>query len=436
MIIINGIDYYNIYITQNLSQLRCNNLIENIADNTSTDEEDILFAEEDESSSKVVLDNWKILIVDDEEEVHRVTKLALKDFRFEGKGLEFICAFSGKDGLSKITEHPDIALILLDVVMESDDAGLAIVKNIREDLKNLIVRIVLRTGQPGHAPQKEVILNYDINDYKEKSDLTSQRLYTCVVASLKSYKHVVELDMFNHRLEAMIDERTLELIKAQEKVARAQKAMSRYVAPALVQRILDEKVTDVSERKRTKLTMFFSDIKEFTSITDSLEPEDMALLLNEYLTNMQEIINRYDGTLANIIGDALYIFFGAPDLTNDKDHAIRCVNMAKDMQKKIRELQPKWYDQGIEVPLLVRCGINTGVVTVGSFGSNERAQYTAFGMPVNIAARLENLCPPGEILISHQTWALVKDDINCAEHTTEMVKGFHRPIKTYKVVIE
>ncbi|MBF0539995.1 MAG: adenylate/guanylate cyclase domain-containing response regulator [Nitrospirae bacterium] len=399
-------------------------------------EEEIFFADEEESGQENSLNNWKILIVDDEEEVHRVTKLALRDFIFEGKGLEFIYAFTSKEGLAKIKENPDVALILLDVVMETDDAGLTIVKNIRNDLKNLLVRIVLRTGQPGHAPQKEVILNYDINDYKEKSDLTSQRLFTTVVASLKSYKHVVELDMFNHKLEAMIDERTLELRNEQKKVARAQKAMARYVAPSLVQKILDEKVTDVSERKRCKLTLFFSDIKEFTSITDSLEPEDMAGLLNEYLTNMQEIVNKYDGTLANIIGDALYIFFGAPDFTSDKDHAVRCVKMAVDMQKKIKELQPKWYEQGIEFPLLVRCGINTGVVTVGSFGSNERAQYTAFGMPVNIASRLEGICPSGEIIISHQTWALVKDDINCAEFKTEMVKGFHRPIKTYKVIIE
>lgn len=402
---------------------------------TALEGEDMFYADEDTSGIYKTQNNWKILIVDDEEEVHRVTKLALKDFLFEGKGLEFIYAFTGKDGLAKMKEHPDIVLILLDVVMETDDAGLTIVKHIREELKNLFVRIVLRTGQPGRAPQKEVILNYDINDYKEKSDLTAQRLFTTVVASLKSYKNVVELDMFNHKLESMIEERTFELRQEQQKVARAHKAMSRYVAPSLVQKILNERVTDVSDIKRVKLTLFFSDIKEFTSITDSLEPEDMAGLLNEYLTSMQEIVNVYDGTLANIIGDALYIFFGAPDFTNDKVHAVRCVKMAIDMQKKIKELTPKWYEQGIEFPMLIRCGINTGVVTVGSFGSNERAQYTAFGMPVNIAARLENLCPPGEILISHQTWALVKDDVNCAEYKTETVKGFHRPIKTYKVII-
>ncbi|RLC23974.1 MAG: hypothetical protein DRH93_05795 [Deltaproteobacteria bacterium] len=125
------------------------------------------------------------------------------------------------------------------------------------------------------------------------------------------------------------------------------------------------KIDLIWKHNREKLTLFFSDIKNFTNITDSLEPEDMANLLNEYLTEMNDIINKYQGTLAQVIGDGLYIFFGAPQKTNDKNHALRCLKMAIDMQAKMKELNRKWFDDGIDEILQIRCGINTGMATVG-----------------------------------------------------------------------
>ena len=182
--------------------------------------------------------------------------------------------------------------------------------------------------------------------------------------------------------------------------------------------------------------MLFSDIKDFTAITDSMEPEDMAGMLNEYLTEMNLIVNSYGGTLAQVIGDALYVFFGAPGSSTDKDNALRCVKMAIGMQNKMKALNERWYDRGIEELMLIRCGINTGMVTVGGYGSSERKEYTAMGMQTNIAARLEQSCEPGGILISHTTWALVKDEISCLEKGKISVKGLQRPIKAYNVVTE
>lgn len=187
------------------------------------------------------------------------------------------------------------------------------------------------------------------------------------------------------------------------------------------------------KHNREKLTLFFSDIKNFTNITDSLEPEDMANLLNEYLTEMNDIINKYQGTLAQVIGDGLYIFFGAPQKTNDKNHALRCLKMAIDMQAKMKELNRKWFDDGIDEILQIRCGINTGMATVGGYGSSERKEYTAMGMQVNIAARLESACNPGHILISHTIWALVKEDIPCTTQGKIKIKGYHRPLTVYEV---
>jgi len=209
--------------------------------------------------------------------------------------------------------------------------------------------------------------------------------------------------------------------------------LSEFLPSQLVDNIADGQVESVSTHHRKKLTLFFSDIKDFTKMTDALEPEDLAKILNEYLTEMNKIINKYKGTLAQVIGDGLYIFFGAPKESNDKDHAIRCLKMAIDMQIKMKELNKKWFSLGIDKGLQIRCGINTGMATVGGYGSPERKEYTAMGMQVNIAARLESACKPGHILINHTTWVLVKDDIRCIEKGKIEVKGYHLPIKVYEV---
>lgn len=145
---------------------------------------------------------WKVLIVDDEPDVHRATELALKNFQFQGKSLSFHSAYSSREGKHMISdEHADAALILLDVVMETNDAGLQMVQYIREELKNRHVRIILRTGQPGEAPEESVILNYDINDYKLKIELTRQKLMTTMVSALRSYRDIATIDEQRQQLE-------------------------------------------------------------------------------------------------------------------------------------------------------------------------------------------------------------------------------------------
>jgi class 3 adenylate cyclase len=204
----------------------------------------------------------------------------------------------------------------------------------------------------------------------------------------------------------------------------------------LAEKILSGDVAMVQGHQRTKLTMLFSDIKDFTPTTDAMEPEDMAKLLNEYFCCMNEIIQKFEGTLANITGDALFVFFGAPEWTSDRDHALRCVKMGMAMQQKMEDLGQKWFNEGIEHPLQIRCGINTGVATVGSFGSRQRSEYSAMGNQVNLAARLESACRPGKILISHSTWALVSKSFCCRPQGTVELKGFSRPIRVYEVGLE
>jgi len=138
--------------------------------------------------------SWNVLIVDDNKEVHELTKLILNGFVFEGRPIVFLSAYSGQESIQTLKKHKDIALVLLDVVMETDHAGLDVAKKIREELNNTLVRIILRTGQPGTAPEEKVVIDYDINDYKDKADLTSSKLKTMVVAALRGYRDLCRLE--------------------------------------------------------------------------------------------------------------------------------------------------------------------------------------------------------------------------------------------------
>ncbi|WP_193183927.1 DUF3369 domain-containing protein [Nisaea sediminum] len=174
-----------------------------------SENDELMFAEEDEGQIEPSRDGapkpkWKVVIVDDDPGIHDVTKLTLADFEFAGRGLSFISCYSGAEACEVLADHLDAALIILDVVMESEHAGLDVARYIREELKNWQSRIVLRTGQPGQAPERQVIADYDINDYKEKTDLTATKLYTLLCSSLRSYRDIVTIEQNRHGLEQVI----------------------------------------------------------------------------------------------------------------------------------------------------------------------------------------------------------------------------------------
>jgi signal transduction histidine kinase len=148
---------------------------------------------------------WKIAIIDDDHAVHDGTRFALSDYRLNGQGLEILSAYSAADGRQLMRSHPDVAVVLLDVIMETDTAGLDLVEFIREDLKNETVRIILRTGQPGQAPERRVIVDYDINDYKAKTELTADKLFTALTAALRSYLQLQRMVETRRGLEIIIE---------------------------------------------------------------------------------------------------------------------------------------------------------------------------------------------------------------------------------------
>ncbi len=180
---------------------------DNVLNNIGTDDVDeLVFAEEDaENATSLVSEQWKVLVVDDEESVHSTTRMVLDDMDFEGGGIQFLSAYTGEEALEILRDHDDIAVVLLDVVMENNVAGLDVAQKIRKELNNSFVRIILRTGQPGQAPERSVIRDYDINDYKEKSELTAQKLYSAVFTALRSYRDMRVIDKNRQGLETIIN---------------------------------------------------------------------------------------------------------------------------------------------------------------------------------------------------------------------------------------
>jgi class 3 adenylate cyclase/phosphoglycerate-specific signal transduction histidine kinase len=237
------------------------------------------------------------------------------------------------------------------------------------------------------------------------------------------YSDVTELKQRENQLAEK--SRTLEQLSNQ---------LAKYLSPQVYESIFTGKQEVKIASRRKELTVFFSDIAGFTETTDRLESEDLTRLLNHYLTEMSQIALSYGATVDKYVGDAIVIFFGDPETRGVKEDALACVEMAIAMRKRMLELQAVWRASGIERPLQCRIGINTGYCTVGNFGSEDRMDYTIIGGGVNLASRLEAAATPGEILISFETYANVRDRIHCDERGHISVKGIAYPVATYQVV--
>ena len=224
------------------------------------------------------------------------------------------------------------------------------------------------------------------------------------------------------------------LEETNKRLKNAQEQISKYIDPNVTEKIFKGEFSAELSHKRTKLTLFFCDIKDFTQFTDASDPEDVARLLNEYLGEMAQIVRKWGGTIPQFTGDSIFAIFGAPDSKGEREDALACLRMSLEMQKKMKTLREKWWNQGIQFPFEIRCGIHTGMANVGNYGSEGFMEYSAIGLNTNLASRLEQACLPGEIYLSHASWALVNDEIPCEEVGTIEVKGFHYPIQTYRVL--
>jgi len=210
--------------------------------------------------------------------------------------------------------------------------------------------------------------------------------------------------------------------------------LAKYLSPQIYDSIFSETEDKSHTHARKNLTIFFSDIIRFTDLSDMLEPERLAVVVNSYLSEMSTIAINCGGTVDKFIGDAILVFFGDPETEGDVEDALRCVEMAIQMKARVSEMQKFWKRSGVTNGLHVRMGIATGFCTVGNFGSDQRLDYTVLGSPVNLAARLQTKANDDTILIDENTYNLVEDKVEC-RHKGEMIpKGFARALNYYEAI--
>lgn len=253
------------------------------------------------------------------------------------------------------------------------------------------------------------------------------------------------------RLEANLRKSLATQLEKQKKVAEDAKAeaqlktqqmedvsgqLAKYLSPQIYESIFSGKQNVEVKSYRKKITVFFSDIVNFTAISDKLESEELTALLNFYLNEMSQIALKHGATIDKYIGDAIMIFFGDPESFGIEEDARRCVAMAVEMQQRMAELWGYWSKHfGLKKDLEIRVGINTGYCTVGNFGSEDRLDYTVVGAAVNLASRLESAATPSGILVSEETYFQVKDYFSFDAPQQLELKGLERGVIAYEVEI-
>ena len=224
-----------------------------------------------------------------------------------------------------------------------------------------------------------------------------------------------------------------QLEKANDFLESVSTKISHYLSPQIYNNIFKGEMDAVLHTQRKNLTIFFSDIKDFTQLTESLQPEALTTLINQYFTAMAEIALKHGGTIDKFIGDAIVIFFGDPESRGTAEDARACLRMAVEMQHSLAKLNVQWSKLGIEEPFRVRMGINTGFCNVGNFGSIHRMDYTIMGAEANLAARLESIAAPGGIVVSYETYALVRDLVTAHVLPSTKIKGIAREVVPYAI---
>ena len=273
--------------------------------------EDLLKKFEDPAREVVVADDRPVvLVIDDDESIRRGLS------RILSKKYQVLTADNGHEGLDLLSNQ--IYCVVLDVKMKKMD-GFETFPKLKEKCPDVL--IIFYTAFQSEHDLREVINKFKPEGYVEKGrDINF--LEHLIENAVKKYRLVLENKRYQQNLEQLVAERTIALQKEKEKVLNAQEILTSYVPPQLAAKILNGQIEEIKGHYRKKLALFFSDIKDFTQLSDAMEPEDLALLLNSYFSLMYNISRKYGGTFANITGDGLFLFFGAPEATSDKDHAV------------------------------------------------------------------------------------------------------------------
>ena len=289
----------------------------------------------------------------------------------------------------------------------------------------------------------DIKMTFDEENSEDMDNGFSRYQYTITFNQLqKTRNHKEHLAEIRFDANQLLLRRVLEEAEQQKNLVQKQKEnteklsskLGKYLPPQIHNALFSGQFDTGIATKRKKLTIFFSDIKNFTSSSEGLQPEDLTKYLNEYFSEMTDIALTYGATIDKYIGDAMMVFFGDPESKGEREDARACIKMALNMQRKIKSLQSKWRNEGFYEPFQIRMGINTGYCNVGNFGSEQRLTYTIIGGEVNIAQRLEAAAPSDGILMSYESYAHAQDLVEVDELNSITMKGINREIKVFSVI--
>ena len=365
-----------------------------------------------------------ILVIEDNK-VHRDTLAA----SLEREGHSVTTAENGRDGLEIVKAQP-FDVVLLDIVMPELD-GFQVLERIKADPRVRHIPVIVITAMDDIAsavrciemgaddfltkPFNLVVLRARIN-----AGLSKKRLHD------QEDRHLREVAELNSRLKARVEEQMAELVRTGE--------MRRFLPQQIAEAVMAGQLGAGQTLERRKVTILFSDMVGFTDLSDSLDPEELSDVLDEYLREMSALLVGHGGTLDNYIGDGVMAVFGAPQRVEERDQAWSAVQAAVAMRARASELAGRIRERGIPADLQIRVGVNAGHCTVGVFGSDVLRAYKVVGFPVNVAARLQTEATPGTILCGYRTYALVRDRVRAAERAPLTIKGAARPVEAWEIL--
>jgi adenylate cyclase len=365
-----------------------------------------------------------LLVIDDDPVVRSMLSRSL-----EQGGHQVATAKDGREGLD-VARAEAFDVILLDVLMPSLD-GYEVLEQLKKDrtLRHIPVLMItalddiesavrcIELGADDYLPKPidPVVLGARIN-----AGLTKKRLHDLEM------QHVEEVDRLNRRLEARVEEQMAELVRTGE--------LKRFMPHQVAEGLLAGQLGTSEGFERRRLTLLFTDMVGFTDLSDSLEPEELSDVLNEYLQEMTAVAVAHGGTLDNYIGDGVMVIFGAPRRVDDQVQAWSAIQAAFEMKRRSEELAEAIRGRGIPADLRIRVGVNTGHCTVGVFGSDLLRAYKAVGFSVNVTARLQTEAEPGSILCGFRTYALIKDRVRAEPREPLSLKGAARPVEAWEIL--
>jgi adenylate cyclase len=369
-------------------------------------------------------DPASVLVVDDDP----VTRLMLSG-SLERNGHQVTTAEDGPQGLD-LVRSKGFDVILLDVIMPHMD-GYGVLEQLKGDsnLRHIPVIMVTSVDDIDSAvrcielgaddylskPIDPVLLTARIN-----AGLAKKRLHDLEM------EHLKEVARLNQQLEARVEEQMAELVRTGE--------LKRFLPHQVAEGLLAGQLSPSEGFERRKLTLLFADMVGFTDLSDTLEPEELSDVLNEYLREMTAVAVSHRGTLDNYVGDGLMVIFGAPARDEESVQAWAALQAAFEMKDRAEELTAAIRGRGIPADLRIRVGVNTGHCTVGVFGSDILRAYKAVGFAVNVAARLQSEAEPGTVLVGFRTYALVKDRVRAEQREPLTLKGAARPVEAWEIL--